>query len=107
MAKRRLVTIQILPTAKKDLREIVDFISEGSIKYANLEKRLILDAISKLYYAPNLGRPFDHKSIDTRKLVFRNYLIIYRFKTPTDIEILTVHHHSRSLGNNPAFEDDE
>jgi hypothetical protein len=50
MAKRKLVAIEILPVAKKDLQEIVDFIARGSIKYANLEKRLIIEAIGQLYY---------------------------------------------------------
>jgi len=69
MAKRKLVAIEILPVAKQDLQEIVDFIAQGSIKYANLEKRLIIEAINKLYYFPELGSPFSYKSIDARKLV--------------------------------------
>jgi plasmid stabilization system protein ParE len=107
MVKRKLVTIVILPIAKNDLQEIVDFIARGSVKYANLEKRLILDAISNLYYDPNFGSPFDYKSVDARKLVFRNYLIIYRFKSENIVEILTVHHHARFLANNQAFNQDE
>ncbi|MDR3695679.1 type II toxin-antitoxin system RelE/ParE family toxin [Mucilaginibacter sp.] len=105
MAKRKLVAIQILPVAKQDLQEIVDFIAQGSIKYANLEKRLIIEAINRLYYFPELGTPFSYKSVEARQLVFRNYLIIYRFKTEQLIEILTVHHHSRLIANNPAFKD--
>ncbi|HEY5326099.1 MAG TPA: type II toxin-antitoxin system RelE/ParE family toxin [Mucilaginibacter sp.] len=107
MAKRRLVTIEILPVAKKDLQDIVDFIARGSLKYAKLEKRLIIDAISRLYYFPELGTPFGYRSIDARKLVFRNYLVIYRFKGQGLIEILTVHHHARLTANNPAFKDEE
>jgi toxin ParE1/3/4 len=107
MVKRRLVTIEILPVAKKDLQDIVSFIARGSIKYAKLEKRLISDAINRLYYFPYIGTPFDYKSIDARKLVFRNYLIIYRFKDENLIEILTIHHHARLIGNNPAFKDEE
>jgi hypothetical protein len=37
MAKRKLVTIEILPVAKQDLQDIVAFIAQGSIRYANLE----------------------------------------------------------------------
>ena len=107
MAKRKVVAIQILPVAKQDLQEIVDFIAQGSIKYANLEKRLIIEAINRLYYFPGLGTPFSYKSVEARQLVFRNYLIIYRFKTEQLIEILTVHHHSRLIGNNPALKDED
>jgi plasmid stabilization system protein ParE len=107
MAKRKLVAIEILPVAKQDLAEIVAFIAQGSIKYANLEKRLIIAAISRLYYFPELGTPFSYKSVDARKLLFRNYLIIYRFKTRLLIEILTVHHHSRLIANNPAVKEED
>jgi toxin ParE1/3/4 len=107
MAKRRLVTIEILPVAKKDLQDIVSFIAKGSLKYAKLEKRLIIDAISRLYYFADLGTPFDYKSINARKLTFRNYLVIYRFKTRDLIEILTIHHHARLIANNPAFKDED
>ena len=107
MAKRKLVAIEILPVAKTDLQEIVSFIARDSIKYANLEKRLIIEAINRLYYFPELGTPFNHKSVDARKLVFRNYLIIYRFKTERLIEILTIHHHSRLFSNNPALGDED
>jgi toxin ParE1/3/4 len=107
MAKRKIVTIEILPVAKKDLQDIVDFIARDSLKYAKLEKRLIVDAISQLYYFPDLGTPFNYKSIGARKLTFRNYLVIYRFKTADLIEILTIHHHARLIANNPAFRDEE
>ncbi len=107
MAKGRSVTIEILPVAKKDLQEIVDFIAKGSARYAKLEKQIIIEAINKLYYFPNIGTQFDYRSIDARKMVFRNYLIIYRFKTENLIEILTIHHHARLISNNPAFRDEE
>ncbi|MDB5032151.1 type II toxin-antitoxin system RelE/ParE family toxin [Mucilaginibacter sp.] len=107
MAKRGSVRIEILPTAKIDLKEIVDFIAQGSNRYAVLEKQLIINAINQLLDFPNLGKPFDYKSIDARQLVFKNYLIIYRYKTETVLEILTIHHHARSITNNPAFTDED
>ncbi|MDB5003187.1 MAG: type toxin-antitoxin system RelE/ParE family toxin [Mucilaginibacter sp.] len=107
MVKRRSIKIDILPTAKSDLQEIVDFIAQGSHKYAKLEKQLIINAISQLFDFPDLGKPFDYRSIDARQLVFKNYLIIYRYKTEDVLEILTVHHHARSISNNPAFTDED
>ncbi len=103
MAERRPVKIEILPTAKTDLKEIVEFIAQGSKKFAKLEKQLIINAISKLIDFPDMGKPFNYKSIDAYQFVFRNYLIIYHFKTDVLIEILTIHHHARSITNNPAF----
>jgi toxin ParE1/3/4 len=107
MAERRPIKIEILPTAKVDLKEIVDFIAQGSRKYANLEKHLIINAINQLLDFPDMGKPFDYKSINARQLVFKNYLIIYRYKTESVIEILTIHHHARAITNNPAFTDED
>jgi toxin ParE1/3/4 len=106
MAKRR-IKIEILPTAKTDLKEIVDFIAQGSLKYAALEKKLIINAISKLFDFPQLGTPFEYRSVNARQFVFRNYLIIYRLKTENLLEVLSVHHHARLISNNPAFKDDD
>jgi toxin ParE1/3/4 len=103
MVKRGSIKIEILPLAKKDLVEIYDFIAKESLKYAKIEKLLIIKAISRLYTFPNTGTPFNYKSINARQMVFRNYLIIYRYKTENLLEILTIHHHSRSFPKNPAF----
>ncbi|WP_419802421.1 type II toxin-antitoxin system RelE/ParE family toxin [Mucilaginibacter sp.] len=96
MAKRKL-TIQILPTAKADLKDIYQYIAKDSVKYARIEQQLIIQAIENLYNYPDLGTSFTYKYIEVKKLSFRNYLIIYRFKTEHLIEVLTIHHHSRSL----------
>jgi len=104
---KRGVRIEILPTAKTDLKEIVDFIARGSLKYATLEKQLIINAIDKLADFPNLGKPFEYRSINALQFVFRNYLIIYRYKTESLLEILSIHHHARLIGNNPAFNNEE
>jgi toxin ParE1/3/4 len=103
MVKRRSIKIEILPTAKTDLQEIVSFIAQGSRKYAILEKQLIISAINQLLDFPDMGKPFDYKSINARQLIFRNYLIVYRYKTEDILEILTIHHHARLITNNPAF----
>lgn len=107
MAERGPIKIIILPTARVDIKAIVSYIAKDSPKYARLEKFLIIDKIEKLRKVPELGRPFEYKSINARQLVFRNYLIIYRLKTELLIEILAIHHHSRLISNNPAFKDDD
>lgn len=72
MAKRRLVTIEILPTAKSDLDNIYQYIAKNSVKYAKIEKRLIVEAIEQLYIFPDLGIAFDYRNISVRRLAFRN-----------------------------------
>ncbi len=81
MVKRRLVIIEILPTAKADLNDIYQYIAKDSVKYAKIEKQLIIEAIEQLYTFPDSGVPFNHRNIEVRRLEFRNYLIIYRYKT--------------------------
>jgi toxin ParE1/3/4 len=105
MAKRGSIKINILPSAKEDMIAIVNYIAKGSKRFADLEKQLIIKAIGKLYDFPDLGLPFNYRSINARELIYRNYRIIYRYKTETLLEILTIHHHARSIGNNPAFKD--
>jgi hypothetical protein len=44
----------------------------------------------------------------TRELIYRNYRVIYETdKEIKEIVILTIHHHSRLISNNPAFQDDD
>jgi plasmid stabilization system protein ParE len=56
MAKRGSIKVEILPTAKIDLKEIVNFIAKGSPKYAQLEKMSIIKVIEQLYDNPELGK---------------------------------------------------
>ncbi len=103
MVKRRLVIIEILPTAKADLNDIYQYIAKDSVKYAKIEKQLIIEAIEQLYTFPDSGVPFNHRNIEVRRLAFRNYLIIYRYKTQLLLEVLTIHHHARDLSNNTSI----
>lgn len=45
MVKRGSIKIDILPLAKKDLAEIYEFIAKESVKYAKIERQLIIKAI--------------------------------------------------------------
>jgi len=101
-----MVRIVFSKSARRDLKEIVDYIKRDSIRYAILEKQYIIRAIDKIKLQPEKGKIFDVNSA-YRELVFRNYRIIYRVVSDTQINILTIHHHARSLGNNPAFTDED
>ena len=94
--------------ARFDLKEIVDYIKRDSIKYAYLEKRKIEEAIEKLPKHPTLGRIVPElNNEDLRELIFRNYRIIYQPLSEGRISILSIHHHSRLIPNNPAFKDED
>ena len=102
------LTIVYSQIALRDASEIYNYISRDSVYYAKREIKLIKAAINKLKLQPLLGKKFE-KSEDenTRELVFRNYRIIYDIGQNRQIIILSIHHHSRLLANNPAFKDEE
>lgn len=94
--------------ALQDLKEIYDYIRRDSFHYAKNELREIRLTIKKLKPAPLLGKRFE-KSADefTRELIYKNYRVIYRIVNSERIDILSIHHHARLIGNNPAFKDNE
>ena len=103
-----MVKIVLSKTARFDLKEIVDYIKRDSVKYANLEKQKIQDAINKLPQKPLSGRVVPELNNENlRELIFRNYRIIYEIISEDQINILSIHHHARLISNNPAFKDDE
>jgi addiction module RelE/StbE family toxin len=94
--------------SKQDLKEIYNYIRRDSLRYAQIEIKLITSAIIKLEFNPLLGKRFE-KSDDelTREMVFKNYRIIYDIIGDKHILILSIHHHARLISNNPAFKGDE
>jgi toxin ParE1/3/4 len=104
----QVVKIVLSKTARFDLKGIVDYIKRDSVKYAQLEKKKIQDAIDKLPQQPLAGRVVPElNNNNLRELIFRNYRIIYEVASEKQINILSIHHHARLIYNNPAFNDDE
>ena len=103
-----MVKIILSKTARQDLKDIVDYIKRDSVKYADLEKRKIQEAIDKLPRQPLSGRIVPELSNeDLRELIFRNYRIIYEIVSAKQINILSIHHHARLISNNPAFDSED
>jgi toxin ParE1/3/4 len=81
-----------------DLKEIFEYISEDSNRYAALTVNKIYQRVQVLIENPSLGRivsEFNEKFI--RELIEGNYRIIYRIKSEQQIDILRVYHSSRLL----------
>jgi len=92
--------------ANNDLYEIYKFIHRDSPFYAKKEVNDIRSVIKKLKLNTFRGRVFpDLDNELTRELIFKNYRIIYDIVPDVEINIITIHHHARSIGNNPAFKD--
>jgi toxin ParE1/3/4 len=103
-----VVKIVFSPLAKLDLKEIIDFIKRDSLHYAILESKKIQAAINGLMKHSLMGRVVPEiENNQYRELIFRNYRIIYRIVSEEQINILTIHHHSRSFANNPAFKSED
>jgi toxin ParE1/3/4 len=85
-----------------------NYIKKDSIHYARIEVKLISFAIQKLKLDPLLGRKFEKLDDElTRELIFKNYRIVYDIMPNKQIIILSIHHHSRLISNNPAFRDED
>jgi toxin ParE1/3/4 len=96
-----------LDAAVQDLASIYKYIAWDSIKYAKLEVEKIKSFCNSLISHPMKGRYYETKrGKEIRSAVFKNYIIFYSAEDAR-IEILSIHHHSRLISNNPAFKDDE
>jgi plasmid stabilization system protein ParE len=84
-----------------DLKEIFEYISVDSIRYANLTVNKIYQGAQVISVSPYAGRivPVFKKTL-IRKLIIDNYSIIYRIKSDTLVDILRVYHSSRLLRKN-------
>ena len=102
MVQRKL-RLKILPTAVSDLKEITSYIAKDSINYARIEYKRIITFLNKIPLQPLMGKEFHYKSIKAYQLVFRNYIIIYT-SDKLFINIITIHHHSRLISNNPNLD---
>ena len=97
-----MVQIKITDTAKKDIASIYKFIKRESPQNAIMVSESIIKKIDSLYNKPDIGkivREFSNKKI--RKIKLFKFRIIYLLNSPSSIEIITIHHSSRLLENNP------
>ncbi|MBW4888141.1 type II toxin-antitoxin system RelE/ParE family toxin [Mucilaginibacter sp. HMF5004] len=88
--------------AKNDLLGIYNFIRRDSLFYAKKEVNDIRTVIKILKANTSRGKV----SVDfegARELLFKHYRIIYDVIPDEEVHIITIHHHSRSISNNPAF----
>ena len=84
--------------AVTDLKDIADYISKDSKRYALLFIGRIRAKARILRTQPDSGKIVDEfQRKDVKELLEGNYRIIYRKVNSTQIEILTIHHSARKL----------
>lgn len=88
----------------KDLQEIAEYISKDSPKYAKLTIEKLISTVKLIEKNLKIGRivPEVGKN-NIRELITGNYRIIYLTESGNAAYILTVHHSSRLISNNPTF----
>lgn len=93
-----MVRVKWLNSAKNDLKEIYNFISLDSRKYAKLQVEKIKSRTEILKTQSHIGKvneEYNHVSV--RELIEGNYRIIYRIVSDSEIHILMIHHSARDL----------
>jgi toxin ParE1/3/4 len=93
-----MVKIVWTEVAITDLKEIFDYISNDSSRYATITTQKIYQRAQEIIDNPNLGRvvqEFREKFV--RELIEGNYRIIYRIKSELQVDILRVFHSARLL----------
>jgi len=100
--------IVYLATAVHDLKAIYNFIAEDSVKYAQLEVKKIKAYAESLVYHPTKGRYYKTvKGKTIGSVNFKSYIIFYHISDVEQIQVLSIHHHARSIANDPAFNDED
>jgi len=87
-----------------DLEEIGTYIAKDSPKYAMLTLEKLIETAKLIEANPLIGRVVPEvKQKNIREIVTGNYRIIYQISDKGFAYMLTIHHISRLISNNPAF----
>jgi addiction module RelE/StbE family toxin len=93
-----MVRIKWLLAAKNDLKEIYDYISLDSKRYAKLQVERIQNKTEILKSQIEIGKIVEElNDPKVREIIEGNYRIIYRIISKSELHILLVRHGARDL----------
>jgi len=93
-----MVQIKWLKSAKNDLKEIYDFISLDSRRYAKHQVEKIQSKTNILKTGTIIGKKVSEIDDEKVREIFEgNYRIIYRIILEDEIHILLIHHGAKDL----------
>ncbi len=93
-----MVQINWTNQAKSDLKNIAEFISRDSVRYAKSQINRIKQRTNILRNYPLSGRTVPEYEVqEVRELIEGNYRIIYKLVDKERIDILTIYHSSRMM----------
>jgi plasmid stabilization system protein ParE len=85
--------------ATRQLEAIIEYIAGDSPRYATIFTKRVMQVFRAIPANPKLGRMVpEYADPDLRERILQSYRIVYRLK-PNAIEIVTVCHGSRLIGN--------
>lgn len=86
--------------ALEDIDDVAEYLSQNSSQYTTHVVELILEKTELLATFPELGRIVPETNIKSiRELIIQRYRVIYVLSNKKQIEILTVRHSSKPLGD--------
>ena len=92
------------PSAIKDITAIAEYISNDSVLAAENMVVLFFEKAHILERYPLIGKPVPEIRVNyLREILVSRYRIIYEVIEENEVHILSVHHQSRLLRNNPTF----
>ncbi len=93
-----MVEIRWLKESRDDLKDIYDYISRDSKRYAKRQVDKICERSQILKSHVRAGKIVEElNKPEIREIIEGNYRIIYRIKNDTTVDILMVHHGARNL----------
>lgn len=92
------------PSSLKDIASIAEYIANDSAQAAKNMVELFFEKSKILERYPLIGKPVPETKVKfLREILISRYRIIYEVISEEEIHILSVHHQSRLLKNNPTF----
>lgn len=95
-----MVSLVWTEISRNDLKDIFDFISRDSHRYASITVSKIYQRAQTIIANPFIGRvvpEFENKNI--REIVTGNYRIVYRIINDHQVDILRIYHSARYLSD--------
>ena len=91
------------PSSVKDINAIAEYIAKDSLMAAKNMVELFFQKAEILSRFPHYGKQVpETKNSFLREILVGRYRIIYEVFSEDQVNILTVHHQSRLLKNNPS-----
>lgn len=99
-----MVEVRWTLQAIEDINGIAEFIARDSERYAEIQVMRFFAEEDGISSNPRAGRTVPEiADSQIREVIVSNYRIIYEIIDEQRVDVLTVHHSSRLLSNNPSI----